>query len=409
MPPMTALVAVALVVMALSAIASGTEAALFSVSYPRARTLLAAKKPGARALVRVKEDMTRAIGTIVIVNNIANIVGSALVGALAADVFSSALLGVFFAGFTLAVIVFSELIPKTLAEHYADRIAPFMAPIVLVVMGVFRPVLWLINVLVRPFHAPDAIKTKVSEDEIKMMALLGREAGAIEQDESKLIRRAFRLNDITADDMMTPAALVETIPGDVAIGDQRRRILDLRHSRVPVTGDAPHIILGMAMTRDLIAAAARDEFQATPADFIQEALRVRNDVAADDLLPLFQRKEQHLAVVEDAEGRMVGVVTLEDVLEELVGEITDEKDVRPETIKRLSKNEILVDEGTSVAKINHFFNVAIPYDGEIGEFVAEKFGRKTRVGETLDDGPLTFVISSVSRTRPKHVTVRKRG
>jgi len=406
---MTVLILVALLVMSLSAVASGTEAALFSVPYSRARTMLQAKKPGAKALVRIKEDMTRAIGTIVIINNIANIVGSALVGALAADLFSSAVMGVFFAAFTLAIIIFSELIPKTLGEHHADRVAPLLAPVVLVLIGVFRPVLWAINTLVKPFHVPHAMKTKVSEDEIKMMALLGREAGSIEHDESAMIRRVFRLNDITADDMMTPADRVETIPGDVPLGEQRARVLDLRHSRVPVTGDAPEQILGMALTRDLIAAVARDEFQATPTDFIQEALRVRNDAAADDLLPLFQKKEQHLAIVEDGDGRMVGVVTLEDVLEELVGEITDEKDVRPETIKRLSKSEILVDEGTAVGKINHFFNVAIPFEGQIGEYLLERFGRRPKVGESLDEGGLTFVISSMSRTRPKHITVRKPG
>ena len=224
-----------------------------------------------------------------------------------------------------------------------------------------------------------------------------------------MIRRVFRLNDITADDMMTPAERVETIPGDVPIGEQRHRVMDLRHSRVPVTGESPEHILGVALTRDLIAAAARDEFQATPTDFLQEVLHVRNDFVADDLLPLFQQKEQHLAIVEDADGHMVGVVTLEDVLEELVGEITDEKDLRPETIKRVAKDEILVDEGTSVAKINHFFNVAIPFEGQIGEYVLEKFARRPKVGETLDEGGLLFVISSMSRTRPKHITVRKRG
>ncbi|WKZ29067.1 MAG: hemolysin family protein [Patescibacteria group bacterium] len=406
---MTVLLVVGLIVIALSALASGSEAALFSVSYARARALLDAGKPGAKALVRIKEDMTRAIGTIVIINNVANIVGSALVGALAAAVFSSAILGVFFACFTLTIIVFSELLPKTLAEQHADRIATLIAPAVLMLVSVLRPVLWLVNAMLRPFHVPHAMRTKVSEDEIKMMALLGRESGAIEQDESAMIRRVFRLNDITADDMMTPTDRVESIPGEIAIGEQRKRVLDLRHSRVPVTGDAPDQILGIVLTRDLIAAAARDEFQATPTDFLQEALRVRHDVAADDLLPLFQKKEQHLAIVEDADGRMTGVVTLEDVLEELVGEITDEKDVRPETIKRVSKNEIIVDEGTAVSKINHFFNVAIPFDGQIGEYVLERFRRRPKVGETLDEGGLIFVISSMSRTRPKHITVRKRG
>jgi CBS domain containing-hemolysin-like protein len=404
---MAILALIALAVLSLSALASGTEAALFSVPYARARTMAKAGRRGAKALVRVKEDMARAIGTIVIVNNIANIVGSAVVGAVAGGLFGSAALGAFFAAFTLAIIVFSELIPKTVGEAHADRLAPLMAPAVLALTGLFRPVLWLIERMVRPFHAGAALKAKVSEEEIKMMALLGREAGAIEADESRMIRHVFKLNDITADDMMTPADRVESIPGDVPLGDQKIRVLDLRHSRVPVTGDAPNQVLGVALTRDLIAAAARDEFQATPSDFLQEALRVRNDVAADDLLPLFQRSQQHLAIVEDADGRMVGVVTLEDVLEELVGEIADEKDVRPETIKRVSKTEILVDEGTDVGRINHFFNVAIPFEGEIGDYVMEKFGRRPRVGEALDDGPLTFVVSSMSRTRPRHVAIRK--
>lgn len=241
------------------------------------------------------------------------------------------------------------------------------------------------------------------------MALLGRESGSIEKDESLLIRRVFRLNDITADDMMTLLPQVETIPGDVALGAQRQRILGLRHSRVPVVGESPDQILGMVLTRDLISAIARDEFQAAPNDFLQEALRVRSDVPADDLLPLFQGKEQHLAVVEDADGRMVGVVALEDVLEELVGEIADEKDIRPETIKRLSKNEIVVDADTDIAKINHFFNVRIAGEGTIRYYVVDKFGRSPKVGETLDEGGLTFVISSMSRTRPKLITIRKRG
>ena len=405
---MTALILVALLVMSVSALASLAETAFYSVGYSKALSMAQTGKPGAKALVLIKEDISRVISAIVIIDNIADIVGSAAVGMLAADIFSSWTLGLFFAGFTLVAIVAAKIIPKNIGESHAEAVAPLLAPAMLLVVRAFLPVLWAIEHVVAPFRSKDGGRG-VTEEEIKVMAALGRKAGSIEQDESAMIRRIFRLNDITADDMMTQATYVESIPGDIAIGEQRKRVLDLRHSRVPVTGDAPDHILGVALTRDLIAAAARDEFQATPTDFLQEALRVRNDLAADDLLLLFQKKEQHLAIVEDADGRMTGVVTLEDVLEELVGEITDEKDIRPQTIRRVSKNEIVVDEGTSASKINHFFNVAIPFEGQIGEYVLEKFGRRPKVGETLDDGPLTYVISSMSRTRPKHITVRKRG
>ncbi|HTK59854.1 MAG TPA: hemolysin family protein [Candidatus Baltobacteraceae bacterium] len=405
---MLALIVSSLIVLLIAAFASGSEAALFTVRLAKVKAMVAAKKPGAKALLRIKENMTYPIGTIVILNNIATIVGSTVEGLIAHEVFHSWGLGAFVAFFTFCVIVFAEIVPKTIGESYAERLAPLVAGPVLFLTDVFRPLLWLIDAVLKKFKPVQDVAA-VSEEEIKIMAQMGHESGAIERDESAMIRRVFRLNDITADDMMTTMDRLETIPGEVPLGEQRQRVLDLRHSRVPVMGDAPEQILGVALTRDLIAAVARDEFQATPTDFIQEALRVRNDLAADDLLPIFQKKEQHLAIVEDAEGRIVGAVTLEDVLEELVGEITDEKDIRPETIKRVSKSEIVVDEGTSVSKINNFFNVAIPFEGRIGEYVLERFGRRPKVGETLDEGGLLFVISSMSRTRPKHITVRKRG
>lgn len=405
---MIALFLVVLLVLLVSSLASLAETSFYSISYSKALTMVKEKRPGAKALVRIKDDISRVISAIVIIDNIADIVGSAAVGVLAARVFSSWTLGAFFAAFTLIAIVAAKIIPKNIGESYADVVAPFLAPGVLVVVRVFRPVLWLIERVVEPFRSSKR-RQGVSEDEIKIMAQMGHAEGSVEADESRMIRRVFRLNDITADDMMTLASLVEKIPGFISLGEQRQAILDLRHSRVPVLAEDGEHVVGVALTRDLISAIARDEFQATPSDFLQEALRTRNDTPADDLLPLFQQREQHLAIVEDADGRMVGVVTLEDVLEELVGEITDEKDIRPETIKRVSKTEILADEGTDIAKVNHFFNTAIEFNGTLGDYLMEKFARLPRVGETLDEGALTFVISSMSRTRPKHVSVRKRG
>lgn len=404
---MIALLFTALAVMCVSALASGTEAAVFSVPLAKAKAMAKAGKPGWKALLSLKEDMSRSIGSIVIIDNLADIVGSALVGALASDVFGSTALGVFFACFTFVTIVACKIVPKNLGETHADRLAPIAAPVLRTLIRLMSPVIWLVNLPVRFLRNSDALQA-VSEDEIKIMAAMGRAAGSVEPDESRMIRHVFKLNDITADDMMTVAPLVESIPGEVPLGEQKRFVLDLRHSRVPVTDAEKTNVLGVVLTRDLIAAIARDEFQATPADFLQEALRVRNDVPADDLLPLFQKEEQHLAIVEDAQGRMVGVVTLEDVLEELVGEIADEKDIRPETIKRLSKSEILTDEATEVSKVNHFFNTDIRFDGTIGDFVVEKFGRAPKRGESLGDrAGLVYTVVSVSRTRPKLISVRK--
>ena len=404
---MLTLILVSLAVMAISALASGVEAAVFTVPYTRVKAMASKGEPGWKTLLKVKDDMTQAIGTVVIVNNIGNIVGSGLVGLIAHDVFSDVAIGIFFAAFTLAVIVFAELVPKTVGEAHAERIAIAVAPGLLFVTTAFRPVLWLVSILVKPFHLGDAMKIKVSEDEIRLMALMGHQSGAIETDESTLIRHVFKLNDITAEDMMTAASAVESIPADLKLGEGRERILNARHSRLPVIAEDGETVLGVVLTRDLIAALAQDKFDATPLDYLQEAVRVPLDLPADDLLPMFQKIEQHLGIVHDAAGKIVGVVSLEDIIEELVGEITDEKDVRPETIKRISKTEILVDEGTDIAKVNHFFNTVIVHEGTIGDYVGEKFGKRPRVGESFSDGALTVTVINMTRTRPQLLKIAK--
>jgi len=405
---MALLFIVAIIVIASSAFASGSEAAIFTVSMSKVRAMAAAGRPGSKALLVSKKNMAQTIGTIVIINNISNIVGSALIGVLAARLFESAALGFFFAAFTLLIIIFAEIIPKTVGEAYAEPIALAVARPVYFMFLVLRPLLRMIEVITYPFHR-DGERSPISEEEIKVMAQMGRESGTIEMDESKLIQRVFRLNDITAEDMMTPWALVEAIPGDETLSASREKLLKLRHSRIPVYGESPDVILGVVLLKDLLSALPHDRFAARPTDYVQEPIFVSHDMLADDLLIHFQRKERHLAIVVDENRKLEGVVTLEDVLEELVGEITDEKDVKPDAIKRVSKHEILVDIGTEVSDIDDFFNASIYYDGTIGDYLFEKFGKHMKVGDVFRDDELEYRVISMARTRPERVSVVKRA
>jgi CBS domain containing-hemolysin-like protein len=403
---MLTLVLVVLIVLSVSMIASCTEAAVFSITYSKVRAMANAKKPGAKALLRLKDRMAQSISTIVIIDNMADIVGSALVGTVASRIFNSASLGLFFGAFTFTAILGAKIIPKTLGEAHAEKIAPLVAPGVILMTRVFKPLHWIIGKVLSLFGHGHSIAS-ISEEEIKVMAQIGHESGSIEKDESHLIHRVFKLNDITSEDMMTPLSNVESISGDQSLGEQRDSVLRLRHSRIPVWSETPENVLGIALLDDLLLAVARDHFEAKPTEFLQEALTIASDVPADDLLEIFRKREQHLAIVMDADKKMIGVVTLEDVLEELVGEITDEKDVRPETIKRLSKTEILVDEATEISHINRFFNVKIAAHGTIGDFVVEKIGHRPKPGEEVADGEVVLRVEKVTRTRPKLIKISK--
>ncbi|MBW2712624.1 MAG: DUF21 domain-containing protein, partial [Deltaproteobacteria bacterium] len=192
-----------LLMLAVSALSSGTEAAIFAVPYTRVRAAIDEKRMGANALLSIKDDMRKPIMTIVIFNNVANIAGSITAGTLAALHFGDAWVGIFSGSLTFLVIIFAEVLPKTVGERNALTVSLVMARPLLVVSKSLTPIIWFIEKIVTPFIG-NPRKGVTSEEEITILTQLGHEAGVIEEDESELIQRVFKLNDITAWDMMTP-------------------------------------------------------------------------------------------------------------------------------------------------------------------------------------------------------------
>lgn len=310
----------------LSGLTSMTEAALFSVPLSRIHVALGARRRGARRLARIKEDMQRPVAALVILNNCVNIGGSIFVGFLAESVFGSARIAVFSALLTFLVIVFAEIIPKLLGERFSQGVALAAAPSLLLISRLLLPVIWLIEKITTPFAAKEQ-RSVASEEEIRVLAHLGNQAGQISGHERELILRAFRLNDVTARDIMTHRLKLSTLPADRRIADLRPEDIDLSHSRLLVTdGEDLDKVSGVAYQRDLLLALARGPGDQTVDDIKKPATFVYESSPAHRLLREFQRTRQHLFVVVDEYGGTSGVVCLEDVLEELVGEIHDETD-----------------------------------------------------------------------------------
>jgi len=331
---MQALIFVVLVVLIGSALFSCVEAALFSVSLGRARVLAEQKKRGSANLVKVKENIRRPITVIVILNNIFNIAGSITVGAITGQVLGNAWIGVISAILTFLIIVLGEIIPKTLGENYAEPISLFAAGPLLASTKIFLPFIWLTEKLTSPFAKKNKI---VSEEEIRILSHLGHLEGSIEKDEKEMIQKVFRLNDLTAEDIMTPRTVVEALEYDKTLDEAEDEIYALNHSRLPVyRGDLG--IVGIVHQRNLLIAIGRDQGKKKISDFQEPPVYVSEKMKADELLPFFQKRRCHLAIVRDEFGGTSGVVTLEDVLEQLVGEIVDETD--EETDMRIKAKQI---------------------------------------------------------------------
>lgn len=394
-----------ILVLVLDGLVSATEAAFFATPINRARFLADKDKLFAKTLLHLKKHSSKPIATLLALSNIITLVGAVVVGAQTAAVFGSGAVGVTSAIFTFLVMVFAEIVPKRLGERWAERYMLPAAPLLKTTSIVFTPLIWFIELMVRPFSAP--IPHTVSEEELIFLARMGSKEGAIEEDESALIAQVFRLNDITAFDVMTPRPQVFFLDGNRMLDDAKEEIMLARHTRIPVFDGTRDNIIGVVHQRELLGALARQNYNTLIREYTHPALFVPENRVADGLLRDFQEKKMHLAIVVDDNGGVAGVVGLEDILEELVGETIDEAEVRPDLIKRMAKDEIMVHGQTRIEAVDHFFNTTIKSRKTVNGFLLSKFGRIPNAGEKLKLNGLEFTIEDVGPQAISRVRIKK--
>ncbi len=334
------LILIILLVLIGSALFSGVEVALFSISLGKVMALQKKGKRGANSLLKVKENISRPITVIVIFNNIVNIVGSILVGFYATQTLGSGWLGTISAILTFLIIIFGEIIPKNIGENYAEKIGLIVAGPLLGLTKLLTPIVWLFEKITNKFSVK---KNVASEEEIKILSHLGHLEGSIEKDEKEMIQNVFRLNDLLAKDIMTPRSVIVSFPGNKTLGEIKDQIYNSRQSRIPVYGKDPNDIIGVCFLKEVLMALAKDGMDRKVTDFTYEVMTVSPKSKVDYLLILFQKKRHHLAIVKDKYGTVLGLVTLEDVLEQLVGEIVDETDEiadLQEKAKNMSRDQV---------------------------------------------------------------------
>jgi len=328
------MVELALLVVALlvsSGLTSMSEAAIFSVPLSRVYLARDQQRLGAERLLGIKKHLQRPVAALVILNNVINIAGSIFVGGVAHSVLGGSGAGVFAAALTFLVILFAEIVPKTIGERFSLAIGLTAAPALTAITRLLWPLIWIVERVTR--HVTRGATTTVtSEEEIRLLANLGRDAGLITRRESELIRGAFRLDDVTAEEIMTHRMRLGTFDAKQRLGDLDVDEIDVTFSRLLVTEDNDvDRVVGVVYLRDILLALARGQTDLTVGDLQRPANFVHEATTAHRLLRKFQTTRQHLFVVLDEYGGTSGVVSLEDVLEELVGEILDETDPEDES------------------------------------------------------------------------------
>ncbi len=314
-------------VIATSAACSLFEAVLYSVPASRIDTLEREGRGSGRLLRRLRTEVDRPIAAILSLNTLANTGGAALAGAIAANVLDSTQIGYFTAAFTLAILFLSEIVPKTAGVVFARQLAgPIAAPLQALVV-IFAPFIWLSRRLTSLVLAAATEHEGVSDEELLMMVRRGLRSGDLKPHEANIISNVLALEVKTAGQIMTPRTVLFTLHSDTSLADAAANELLLQHSRVPVYDEDPDDIVGVVHRRDILRAAAKDEFDTTLDELMYPVHFVVETVKLDHLLRTFLERRQHLVVVTDEFGTVSGIVTLEDVLEEILGsEIVDEFD-----------------------------------------------------------------------------------
>ena len=323
---MTLLLFYLLLAIGVSFICSISEAVLLSIR-PAYIAAMDPKTRTAKTLGKLTQNMDRPLAAILTANTIAHTVGAAGVGAQATLVFGNHYLGLTSAVLTFLILVFSEIIPKTLGATYWKGLAPVVGPIIHGMAVALHPIVWCSEKLTRFISRSEKTDYTFSREEMKAMIKIGRDEGVLDHTEHQIVSNLIKLKKLSVRDIMTPRTVLFSAPMDMTVHDFFSNHAHAPFTRIPVFDKNVDDVIGYILKTDLLIAQARDEFDKPLKDFKREFLAVPEHVNASETYDRLMHEKSHIALVVDEYGGVQGVVTLEDVVETLIGlEITDEMD-----------------------------------------------------------------------------------
>jgi putative hemolysin len=389
-----------------SAFFSSSEVALISMTRAKARTLVNEGKPGAAAIAALKESPEHLLTTILIGNNIVNIAAASIATAIAIRQFGDVGVGIATGFVVIVILVFGEIGPKIYAARATDGFALTVAPVILLLSKLFTPVIWLVE-RVSPTLGigKDTAEPAVTEDEIKEWIDVGKEDGSIEQGEQDMLYSVLEFGDTTAREIMTPRVDVILIEDTVSFEDAIRIFNETGFSRIPVYHDQIDNITGILNVKDVFSAMVSRRKDSTVGEVMYDPMFVPDTKKIDDLLKELQVHRVQMAIVIDEYSSFVGIVTVEDILEELVGDILDEFDKEEPEVQELAPGVHVVDAQKWVEDINETMDLALPTDESyetVGGLIIDRLGHLPQhPGEKveIENGRITLVVMQMHGRR----------
>lgn len=398
-----------LILIFLSALISAAEIGFFSVNETRMKALAETGHRRARLALHLRGNPQRLLSTIMIADNLVNIGAASWATILTIRLFGSEAVAIATGILTFLLLIFGDIVPKTLAAKHAVSVVLAMAYPVYWIEQALSPILFVLEPMIAKITGGKGLAVPfVTEEELKIMLDAGGKAGVIETEEVKMIKNVFQLNDITAEDAMTPRIYMFALDGNLRLKEAQEQLFKSKYSRIPVYEGTLDNITGILYKTRALMELAQGRCDLRLKEIAHPALFVPAAKPADDLMKQFQQEKRHMAIVVNEFGGVMGLVTLEDLLEEVVGEIMDETDITEELIKRIGKNQILVHGRTEVRRVNEFLKVTLPDDvSTISGLIQEHLGRIPTVGEELRIGSCRLIVREADQKSIKSVQIVK--
>ncbi len=409
-PSINALLALFCLLLCFSAFFSASETALMSLSKIRLIHMVEEKTRGASIIKDLRDNPSKMLGTILVGNNIVNIGASSIATVLAIEYFGDTGAGIATGITTILVLIFGEITPKSLAAQKSERVSLIVARPIFILTYLLNPIVFVFTQIAGLFmrllgFQSDANLPTITEDELKSMVNLGEEEGVIEDHEKTMICNVFDFADQLVKDVMIQRMDIIAIDMNASYDEIIKIIKNEQYSRYPIYSKRIDNIVGILNVKELVYRDPEEIFDIKK--FVKKPYYTFEFTNTSELFNEMKKRRTHMAIVLDEYGGTAGIVTIEDLVEEIVGEISDEYDMHTQEIETIREGEYIVDGSTRIEELNELIGTEIEsehYDS-IGGFVIELMGRLPRQGESVEHMGTKFIIESMERNRIRKIRV----
>jgi CBS domain containing-hemolysin-like protein len=402
-----------IVLIALSGFFSGLEVALVGTTRSKVRQMLNEKLPGATSLDKLKSNPSRMMASVNLGNNLVNVASTALATDIALKMFESAGLAIAIGVMTFLILVFGEITPKTYCNANAAKIALRYSRVLLAFSYAFYPIVWMfekitkgiINLIGSTEEPP-----RLTEEEIKGVIEQGLHDKAIEKQESELVHGALNFDDIIIRSVMTSRTKMFTLNSKMLLFEALPMINKSGFSRIPIYGKNQDEIIGIVNVRDVLKCLEKEEKMISLQQISRKPIFVSQEKKVNDLLKEMQGRKSHMAIVLDEFGGVEGCVTLEDLVEEIVGEIHDETDVTKDSFQREGNSAIITNGDIEIDELNEIFKTSIPQGDDyatLSGLLHEKLRDIPKEGDKVIIDSLRIIIEKVLKNKPEKIRIEK--